>query len=81
MILRLPALSSRLLPSFPPSHGEGRAGNAAVSGRMGGDAVAPPRLLAPRRGAVAVSGPMALSGLKLRGKDIGKPIEKGPRAK
>ncbi|XP_010831149.1 PREDICTED: endothelial differentiation-related factor 1, partial [Bison bison bison] len=25
--------------------------------------------------------PVALSGLKLRGKDIGKPIEKGPRAK
>lgn len=33
-----------------------------------------------QRGA-AVVGPMALSGLKLRGKDIGKPIEKGPRAK
>lgn len=36
------------------------------------------RVALPR---VAVSGPMAFSGLKLRGKDIGKPIEKGPRAK
>lgn len=37
--------------------------------------------LGPGGAAVAMSGPMALSGLKLRGKDIGKPIEKGPRAK
>lgn len=39
------------------------------------------RLSGPGVAAAAVSGPMALSGLKLRGKDIGKPIEKGPRAK
>lgn len=31
--------------------------------------------------AAEISGPPALSGLKLRGRDIGKPIEKGPRAK
>lgn len=41
----------------------------------------PSRLSGPGVAAAAVSGPMALSGLKLRGKDIGKPIEKGPRAK
>lgn len=56
-------------------------GTAATLGLVGGGTVALCCFLGPRVATVAVSGPMALSGLKLRGKDIGKPIEKGPRAK
>lgn len=53
---------------------------AAPLGLVGGLPWCCPVPVRSQRGA-AVVGPMALSGLKLRGKDIGKPIEKGPRAK